>query len=647
MKKTDINILIIEDDKTMRASLVEAFQRKGFKAVAVGKPDEAESVVKIKPFHAVISDVMLPGKSGVDLVIRLKENLVENATIVFISGIYKDRGFAQEAIKKTEALEYFSKPFQIDEVVGLVEKKLNEFVEAPKVDLHSLLATPFASQRERRKALDHVEELLGYDLPFVFCILMDSESSGHLNIVDSQQNIYGVTFAKGGIAKFDSEATILFTRKMLVQHGFITEQDLAELKTKASGIDLAKSLVDQGLMSPHVPGLVKLESTISEMDRLVGSTKFKINFVQDRRVKDDGDNVDAAVFSKPLHDIIERAMPVEWLKSFYSTWAGHPISLGPQYGDLHQYLSYGLFKKTAAMLELLRKEVTIEDLIAQCSQIPESDLYKALHFLMLKRILVFQEAKRVKNLDDHVNRLKSMHSALVGKNPIQVFQYFGLNENPKPNDVARIYKEFAKSHHPDTLPQAVSAEIKKLNHDLFSHVSSAYETLSNEERKQKFFSEIKQADAEKQIKSDELVTIGATALMRGQYPEALPVLEAAYQLYVSERSQLHYWWVLFKIEGKMTDALAIQVETGLRNMSQGMKKTPLWIFVNGLLKRYMCDLRTARNEFEKVLVLDSNFMDARRELANMKAETLNKKSTDLLTGDLSAVMKNLFKKKGA
>jgi hypothetical protein len=178
----------------------------------------------------------------VDLVIRLKENLVENATIIFISGIYKDRGFAQEAIKKTEALEYFSKPFNIEEVIGLLEKKLNEFVEAPKVDLHSLLATPFASQRERRKALDHVEELLGYDLPFVFCILMDAESSGHLNIVDTEQNIYGVTFAKGGIAKFDTEATVMFTRKMLVQHGFITEQDLAEVKTKATGVDLAKTL---------------------------------------------------------------------------------------------------------------------------------------------------------------------------------------------------------------------------------------------------------------------------------------------------------------------------------------------------------------------------------------------------------------------
>jgi tetratricopeptide (TPR) repeat protein len=266
---------------------------------------------------------------------------------------------------------------------------------------------------------------------------------------------------------------------------------------------------------------------------------------------------------------------------------------------------------------------------------------------MLKRILVFQEAKRVKNLDDHVNRLKSMHAALSGKNPIEVFKYFGLNDNPKPNDVARIYKEFAKSHHPDTLPRAVSAEIKKLNHDLFSHVSAAYETLSNEEKKQKFFAEMKQAEAERQIKSDELVTIGATALMRGQYPEALPILEAAIELYVSERSQLHYWWVMFKVDGKMTTELSVQVETGLRNMSQGMKKTPLWTFVNGLLKGYQGDLRVARNEFEKVLVLEPNFMDARRELAGMKADSLNKKSTDLLTGDLSAVMKNLFKKKGA
>lgn len=66
MKKTDVNILIIEDDKSVLDSISEAVKRKGYRAIAVTKPDEAESIVKIKPIHGVICDVMLPGRNGID-----------------------------------------------------------------------------------------------------------------------------------------------------------------------------------------------------------------------------------------------------------------------------------------------------------------------------------------------------------------------------------------------------------------------------------------------------------------------------------------------------------------------------------------------------------------------------------------------------
>src|SRR5262249_8307826 len=150
------------------------------------------------------------------------------------------------------------------------------YIEAPKVDLHALLATPFASHRERRKAFDQIETLTGFDLPFVFCILMDAESSGHLNIVDSDTNIYGVTLAKGALARVDSESTILLTKKLLIQHGFITEADLGELKDKGSSGDLIKSLVDEGLMSPHAPALIRYEALATELKKLINDRELKI-----------------------------------------------------------------------------------------------------------------------------------------------------------------------------------------------------------------------------------------------------------------------------------------------------------------------------------------------------------------------------------
>lgn len=650
MKKSEINILIVEDDKSVREALVEAVNRSGYRAVAVGKPDEAESIVKIKPIHGLILDVMLPGRNGVDLALRLKENLIDGATIFFISGIYKDRAFIGESLKKVDAAEYFVKPFHIDRVILSLDSKLSEFIETPKVDLHGLLSSPFASNRERRKALDHVEEMNGFDLPFVFCILMDAESSGHLNIVDQNQNIYGVTFSKGNLARIDSESTLLFTKKLLVQHGFVTELELSEIKSKSSGGDLIRNLVSQGLMSPHAPAIIKLEAIAGELSKLFTDSKLKINFVPDRKIKSDPDDIDLETITPYLHDLIDKKVTISWLKKFYRIWAGHPIRLGPQFSDYHQLVNLPLLKQVDGILEQFKKESTIEEVMAQCPQYTEEYFYKALHLLMLRRILVFEEVKRVKNIDEHVNRLKSIYKDLKGKNPIEIFKYFGLGERPKPQDVVKTYKEFAKSHHPDTLPQAISADIKALNHELFSNVTVAFETLSDPNKKEKFFNEMKQQEAELQIKSDELVTTATAALMRGKYAEALPLLEAAIGHYESERSLLHFWWVCFKMEGKLNKDKVTEIEKKLKAMSPGMRKTATWIFISGLIKRFNGDNEGAKNDFNRVISLDESFMDARRELVKIESHNEPEKmnSESILTGDISVVLKNIFKKnKGA
>lgn len=650
MKKSDINILIIEDDKSMRESLSEAVKRRGYKVAAVARPEEAESIVKIKPIHGIIADVMLPGRNGVDLVKKLKENLTEGVGIIFISGIYRDRSFALDSVKSVEAIEYFLKPFNIEEALSLLDKKLNAYIETPKVDLYSLLASPFASNRERRKALDHVEQMRGYDLPFALCILMDSESSGHLNIVDANQNIFGITMAKGALARVDSEATALLTKKLLVHHGFISELELSELKSKKVGGDLVRSLVDEGLMSPHVPGLIKTETIVSELKKLIGNGVVQINFVPDRQLKPEPDDIDLQGFTPYLHEMIDLAIPFDWLKSFYSEWLGYPIKAGPEFNKHTQIDFLPIMKRVSGILGLCEKKLTIEDLIAHFSKEKEEYVYKALHLMMLKRFVVFEELRVIKNIEEHISRLKSIHAELNKKSPIETFKYFGLDANPKHQDVVRIYKDFAKAHHPDLLPKEVSADIRSMNHELFSSVTAAYEILSNEKKRASYYAELKQSEAESQFKSDELVTNAALALSRGQYVDGLKMLQSAVNYYKSERSLLHFWWAKFKVEGEMRAHEIPEIDKQLKLMSQGMRKTALWVFVNGLIKRFQGDLRGAAADFTKTLTLEDDFMDARRELARLKALAPKTVSAeDFLTGDISVVMKGLFskKKKGA
>jgi ActR/RegA family two-component response regulator/tetratricopeptide (TPR) repeat protein len=644
MQKTEINVLIVEDDNTQREALAEAVKRKGYRAVPIAKPDEAESIVKIKPIHAIICDCMLPGRNGVDLVQRLKANLVDGAAIIFVSGIYRDKSYANEAIRKTEALEFFPKPYNIEVVMKTLEKRLNDFIETPKVDLHALLAAPSFSARERRKSLDHVEDMTGYDLPFVFCILMDAESSGHLNIVDQDNNIFGVTMAKGSIVKVDSESTSLMTKKILIQHGFITEMDLSELSEKKKSGDLIKNLVSEGLMSPHVPALIRKQQTVGELNKLLVPKKVNINFVPDRKIQEDPTALDMATFVNDLHDFVMR-IPVDYLKQFYSVWTGHPIRLGPQYQDQIQIFGLPVVQKCPGILEYFKKESTIEDMLAQ-SKFREEDLFRALHFLALRRVLVFEEVKRVSNLDEHVNRLKGMHNQLLGKTPTEIFKYFGLPDNPRAQDVTKFYKEFAKSNHPDTLPQAVSAEVRQLNHEVFATVTNAYEILSHQDKRKIYYDSVKQADAERQIRAEELMSEAKLNMGRGKYQEALPKLEEAKVLYPGDMAELYLIWARFKTEGRVDMMDLPVIDAFLKKVSAESRRTAVFFYVNGLYKRAAGDFKGAFDDFTRAIDLDGEMADARRDRAAIKNQMPQKASAkDILNGDISQVFTNIFKKR--
>src|SRR5690606_16417464 len=101
---------------------------------------------------------------------------------------------------------------------------------------------------------------------------------GHLNIVDKDSNIFGVTFNQGTIFRVDSELTSEITQKTLLEKGYITPDEINEISTPTSP-DIAKVLVEKGLMSPHAKDIARNEQIIKELNQIVNEWPIKINFV--------------------------------------------------------------------------------------------------------------------------------------------------------------------------------------------------------------------------------------------------------------------------------------------------------------------------------------------------------------------------------
>ena len=142
MKNNQKHLCVLDDDKSIRWVLEKAFQKENFK---VSSFEDAESILKnfekIKP-DIILSDVRMPGISGIDLVERLKREYPHIPIIIMTA--FSDLETTVASLQKG-AYEYLTKPFDIDNVISIVKnacennslnyKKtpLNDTKELPKI----------------------------------------------------------------------------------------------------------------------------------------------------------------------------------------------------------------------------------------------------------------------------------------------------------------------------------------------------------------------------------------------------------------------------------------------------------------------------------------------------------------------------------
>lgn len=109
----DIHILIVEDEKNIGDLLRESLAADD-RSIKVSY-DGAEAIreLKRKKYDLVITDIMLPGASGID-VLREAKTLYPHSMVIIITG-YASLETAIEAVREG-AYDYLRKPFRLDEI---------------------------------------------------------------------------------------------------------------------------------------------------------------------------------------------------------------------------------------------------------------------------------------------------------------------------------------------------------------------------------------------------------------------------------------------------------------------------------------------------------------------------------------------------
>lgn len=117
-------ILVVDDAIYMRKLLFDLLkQNGGYRVEVASSAEEALEKIKGAAFDLIISDIMMPGMNGFELLKEIRAMNIETA-LIFITG-YGSVDAAVEAIK-LGVIDYIEKPFDIEQFKNLVSKILNE-----------------------------------------------------------------------------------------------------------------------------------------------------------------------------------------------------------------------------------------------------------------------------------------------------------------------------------------------------------------------------------------------------------------------------------------------------------------------------------------------------------------------------------------
>ncbi len=173
-------VLIVDDEASIRQLLSQKLSGEGFGCESCSSGEEALLLLQSQPFDAIISDLHMPGMSGLKL---LEETRATNPHLAFLMGTGEDDIQLGIEAMKQGAADYLVKPLELGGVVRALKraldmKRLEEEVENYRRHLEDMVKE---RTRQLQAAMKRVEltydetlEALGAALD-----LRDNETAGH------------------------------------------------------------------------------------------------------------------------------------------------------------------------------------------------------------------------------------------------------------------------------------------------------------------------------------------------------------------------------------------------------------------------------------------------------------------------------------
>ena len=148
-------ILIVDDEPEILETLIKILTAKGFRVRSASGGETAVQIFQSEPFDLVITDIRMPGLSGLEVMGQVKA-LDEYMEVIVLTG-FATLENAITALRDGGAFDYLSKPLEdIDELLNTVEQALTK--RKLRLENKALLEERKKAEAQIRKLSTAVEQ---------------------------------------------------------------------------------------------------------------------------------------------------------------------------------------------------------------------------------------------------------------------------------------------------------------------------------------------------------------------------------------------------------------------------------------------------------------------------------------------------------
>lgn len=255
-------------------------------------------------------------------------------------------------------------------------------MERSRIELLFNLIDVNISARSRTKILDEIETINGYDLVFVLSAIIRNKFSGHLIVVNEENELSGITFIYGDIVRIDYPDQANLLGNLVVQEEVISKSEMETILKQPSSKRMGQYLLENSHLSNEQLSYFLFKQSQLRLTKYIQDQKVRFNF------NFDGESSETTVvsnikFYQILHALIFKNFSSVWLREYANFYSKMNFSIN---FSQEIYKNFKDLDFISAAFENIKnsgkKSMSYFELLA-VANLEESYSIKLVHFMIL------------------------------------------------------------------------------------------------------------------------------------------------------------------------------------------------------------------------------------------------------------------------